>query len=210
MNSEAFIPFVISGVVFGLTSGISPGPLLTLMISETLHHGRKAGIRVAIAPFITDAPIIAVSLFIVIKISSLNIITGVISILGSLFLGYLAYENITAKRPVLEDHETTSYSFRKGVLTNLLNPSPYIFWFTVGAPTVVKAYHNNIESAISFILGFYLCLIGSKVILAVIIDKSRIFLTSTVYMFTVRLLGLLLLLFALLFIKDGLAALGVG
>lgn len=49
--------FLISGIIFGLSAGISPGPLLALVISETLKFGRKEGIKVAIAPLITDIPI---------------------------------------------------------------------------------------------------------------------------------------------------------
>ncbi len=202
------IPYIISGVVFGLTSGLSPGPLLTLMISESLLHGRKAGIKVALAPLITDVPIVVAAIYVVIKISSLNIITGIISILGALFLGYLAYENFSVKHMTTGPRDIPSHALRKGVLTNALNPSPYLFWFTVGAPILMKAYIGNPFSAISFIVGFYLCLIGSKIILAVLIDKSKIFITSTVYIYSIRVLGFILLLFAILFIKEGLVAFG--
>ena len=30
---------LVSGAVFGLSGGLTPGPLLTLVISETLKHG---------------------------------------------------------------------------------------------------------------------------------------------------------------------------
>ena len=62
MTSE--ITFLLSGVVFGLSSGVTPGPLLTLVISETLKHGKKEGIKVAIAPLLTDLPIVLVTIFI--------------------------------------------------------------------------------------------------------------------------------------------------
>ncbi|NCD26558.1 MAG: hypothetical protein EOL86_13335, partial [Deltaproteobacteria bacterium] len=47
-----------SGLVLGLSAGLSPGPLLTLMLSETLRHGVRAGLLVAVAPLISDLPII--------------------------------------------------------------------------------------------------------------------------------------------------------
>lgn len=46
--------FLSVGAVLGLSSGLSPGPLLALVISETLRHGVKAGVKVALAPIITD------------------------------------------------------------------------------------------------------------------------------------------------------------
>ena len=54
--------FITAGAALGLSAGFSPGPLLTLVLTETLHHGVKAGIRVALAPMITDAPIIVLTL----------------------------------------------------------------------------------------------------------------------------------------------------
>ncbi|UCD33501.1 MAG: hypothetical protein JSV38_06465 [Desulfobacterales bacterium] len=46
------------GVMFGLSAGFAPGPLLTLVITQTLRHGIKEGILTASAPVLTDAPII--------------------------------------------------------------------------------------------------------------------------------------------------------
>lgn len=50
--------FLLTGVLLGLSSGLAPGPLLALVASETLRHGVRAGVRVALAPLITDLPII--------------------------------------------------------------------------------------------------------------------------------------------------------
>jgi threonine/homoserine/homoserine lactone efflux protein len=50
---------VTTALVFGLSAGLSPGPLMTLVIAETLKRGIPAGIRIAVAPLITDLPIIA-------------------------------------------------------------------------------------------------------------------------------------------------------
>ena len=40
--------YVLLGLTLGLGSGISPGPLLALVISTTLARGFKAGARVAL------------------------------------------------------------------------------------------------------------------------------------------------------------------
>jgi len=50
--------FLTIGTLLGLSAGLAPGPLLTLVISETLQHDIKSGVKVALAPFITDLPII--------------------------------------------------------------------------------------------------------------------------------------------------------
>ena len=56
--------YLSAGTLLGLASGFAPGPLLVLVVAETLRHDVRAGIKVAIAPLITDVPIIVVSLLI--------------------------------------------------------------------------------------------------------------------------------------------------
>ncbi|MDQ7788071.1 MAG: LysE family translocator [Thermodesulfovibrionales bacterium] len=202
-------PFFFTGILFGLVAGISPGPLLALVIAETLMHSRKAGFLVALAPLVTDLPIVLVSVFLLAKFSHSHFILGGISILGALFIGYLAYESISVKTSGLNLQKVEPHSLRKGVTANFLSPHPYLFWIAVGAPTALKAYKVNLLSAFLFILGFYLFLVGSKIFVAFVIDKSRDFLKSRVYVYTIRLLGVVLLIFAVLFLKDGFTLLGL-
>ncbi len=203
------IPFLVSGAIFGLAAGISPGPLLTLVISETLKHNRKAGIAVAIAPVMTDVPIVLISLYILAKLSQSHIVLGTISILGALFIGYLAYESIAVRGIEMTAKEIGTKSLRRGVITNFLSPHPYLFWVMVGAPIVLKAYRMNFMSAVLFIFGFYFFLVGSKITVALMVDKSRAFLKSNAYLYTIRLLGVILLILAILFVRDGLKFFGI-
>ena len=203
------VTFLISGLVFGLAAGISPGPLLALVISETLKHSRREGVKVAIAPILTDTPIVLVTIFILAKLASFNLILGAISISGALFISYLAYESITTKAVDMNLVEAKVTSIRKGIVTNFLSPHPYLFWMTIGAPTVLKAYSTNATAAILFIAGFYFCLVGSKIVVALVVDKSKSFLSSKAYVYIMRILGLALLVFAVFFIRDGLKLFGV-
>ena len=196
--------FLISGIIFGLTLGMSPGPLLTLVISETLKHDKKEGIKIAVAPILTDLPIVLITLLILSKLTNFDPILGSISILGAIFIGYLAYENISIKKIELDVSEAKPQSLKKGVIANFLNPHPYVFWFIIGAPTVLRAWDVSLFSAILFILGFYIFLVGSKISIAVIVEKSRSFLKSNIYVYTIRLLGIALLIFSLMFLIDGL------
>ena len=209
MSSDTLLTYTLSGIIFGLTAGVSPGPLLTLVISETLTHGRKSGILIALAPLVTDVPVILAALFFFATIAGLTVITGIISILGACFVGYLAYENLTSKRAEFAVQAGQSRSFRKGILTNILSPYPFIFWCTVGAPTILKAYEHSAVSTVCFIAGFYCCLVGSKIAVAVVVDQSRAFLSSTLYIYCLRVLGIFLLIFAVLFLWEGGKALGL-
>jgi len=201
--------FLLSGAVLGLAAGISPGPLLTLVVSETLRQNRKAGMVIAVAPILTDIPIVTASVLVLTKLSGAGFVLGTISILGALFMGYLAYENITVKGLGISVRQAKEASLRKGLIANVLSPYPYLFWMTVGAPTVLKAFGESFLSAFLFIGSFYVLLVGSKICVALLVDKSRSFMKGPVYIATIKTLGFILLLLAALFIKDGLKLFGL-
>jgi len=201
--------YLLSGMIFGLVAGISPGPLLALVITETIKHDAKTGVMVAMAPVITDVPIVLLSIYVLSRISGSNIVLGVISLAGCLFLSYLAYESITVKSIESSLERGGVDSLRKGAITNFLSPHPYLFWITVGASSAVKASRFGPASPVLFIAGFYLLLVGSKIVIALLVDKSKAIVSSRIYVYVVRVLGIALIVFAVLFLREGLDLLGV-
>ena len=75
-----------AGAILGVVEGVKPGPLLTMVIRETLSGGLRAGVRTAAAPIFTDGPLVIVSLLAAGWISTQPTILIAISILGA---GYL-------------------------------------------------------------------------------------------------------------------------
>jgi len=203
------IPFIIKGTLLGLAAGLSPGPILLLVISETLRHNLSAGLKVAIVPLITDIPLIILSFFILVQFSNFTIVFGCLSVLGGLYLLYLGYESFNIKAIDLNIDEVKPKSLQKGILANLLNPNPYIFWFSVGTPIIVKAMENSFLSATGFIGSFFLFIVGTKAVLAVLVGKSRNFLKGRSYVWIMRILGLLLIVFSMFFFRDGLQYFGI-
>jgi threonine/homoserine/homoserine lactone efflux protein len=203
------INFLTIGIILGLSAGFAPGPLLTLVISETLQHDIKSGVKVALAPIITDLPIIILTLFILAKLSNFHNILGIISLTGGFFILFMGYESIRTKGVELNLQETKPQSLTKGILANALNPHPYLFWFSVGAPTMTKAMRQNIIAPLAFISSFYALLVGSKILLAILVGKSKSFLGGNVYIYTMRFLGLILCVLAFALFRDGLKLLGI-
>jgi threonine/homoserine/homoserine lactone efflux protein len=50
------------GIGLGLAAGASPGPLSALLVAVSVDRGFPAGARVAMAPLLSDAPIVVLSL----------------------------------------------------------------------------------------------------------------------------------------------------
>jgi len=197
------IQYLLTGLFFGLIAGISPGPLLTLVITETIKHSKTQGIKVAIAPLITDLPIIIVTIFILSKLSNFEFTLAVISFLGAAFILYLGYECIKTKGIEINLKNITPQSLKKGIVANILNPHPYFFWLTVGAPIIFKSYREDLSFTIIFITSFYIILIGSKIIISLLVDKTRYFLEGKFYIWAMRILGISLFVFVIIFVKEG-------
>ena len=204
------IHFLTIGTVLGLSAGFSPGPLLALVISETLQHGVSAGIRVALAPLATDVPIVILSCLVLARIAQADPVLGAVSLCGSAVVFYMGVSSWRTRGVAVDLSAKKSRSLTKGILVNFLSPNPYLFWLSVGAPLVTRALRENgIAAAVAFIASFYVCLVGSKITLALITARSRAFLQGKGYRYTMRLLGLVLCALALLLLRDGLQLLGL-
>jgi threonine/homoserine/homoserine lactone efflux protein len=203
------LSYLLTGTMFGLGAGLTPGPLMTLVFTETLKHGTREGIKVSLAPLITDPPIIVISIYLFSGLSDFSLLIGIISVVGAAYVVYLGYESITFKGVELDANKIPPRSIIKGILSNLLNPNPYIFWVSVGAPIILKAAQVNKVSTLGFLLGMYFFLVGSKITTAIILGKSRQFLKNIYYIYLLRVLGIALFIFAFIYFKDGLQYLGL-
>jgi threonine/homoserine/homoserine lactone efflux protein len=203
------INFLTIGIILGLSSGFTPGPLLTLIIFETLQHDIKSGVKVALAPIITDLPIVVLTFFILAKLSNFRNILGIISLAGAFFILFMGYKSIRSKGVELNIQTNQPKSLTKGIFANTLSPYPYLFWFSIGAPTMIKAMNVNVISLLAFICSFYTLLVGSKILIAILVGKSKSFLNGNVYIYTLRFIGLVLCVFAFVLFRDGLKLLGL-
>ena len=118
----AELSFLLSGIVFGLSGGFTPGPLTMLVISQSLRYGVGEGCKIALAPILTDLPIVLITIFIVSQLSDVQVVLGIISILGGMFLVYLGYEGFTFKGAETDFESINPDSFKKGMIANFLNP----------------------------------------------------------------------------------------
>jgi threonine/homoserine/homoserine lactone efflux protein len=198
------IDFLLFGIIVGLAAGLSPGPLTTLVLSETLKNGKKEGIQVAVSPLISESPIILFVLVILSSVAENYIIIGAISMLGACFLVYLGLSNLTTNTEESKEDLRKDNALLRGITTNLLNPNAYMFWLTIGGPRIIESVQVHISATILFILGFYTMLVGSKIAIAIVVNKSRTLVRSKYYVYIIRALGIVLIAFALIFVRDAL------
>ena len=193
-----------SGLALGLAAGLAPGPLSALVISQTLGYGVREGIKVASAPLVTDLPIVFAALLLGSSLAADPLPLGVLSLAGAIYISHLAWKSLNLEITDTISSASSAKSMRKGILTNFLNPHPYLFWITVGVPLLLRSWAAAPWTAVLWFLGFYLMLIGSKVALSVLVGYSRNLLRGSGYLWLNRILGLVLFFFAVVLAKDGL------
>jgi threonine/homoserine/homoserine lactone efflux protein len=157
------------GLTIGWASGVSPGPLNLLVVQSALRSGAAAGALVAVAPLVTDAPIVAFSLFVASTVPT-GALTAM-SVSGGLYLIWLG---VFEWRSSDESHPEPAPGshLRRGVVANLLSPHPWLFWLTVGGPTTVTAWERSPTAALGFITAFFFALVGVKITIAVIAARA--------------------------------------
>ena len=197
------------GAVLGLAAGLSPGPLLALVLAQSIRFGTREGLKVAAAPLLTDLPIVVLATALVaVAAGTAGWILGAISLAGAVFVAYLGIESIRTTGVQAGRPDEAPRSWARGALVNALSPHPYLFWVAVGAPTLIQAWEEGPLAAAAFLAGFYACLVGSKMLLAVIAGRSGGRLRGGAYRAVMVVLGALLLLFAVRLAVEGLRLLG--
>jgi len=145
---------------------------------------------------------------------------GWLGVAGGLFVIYLGIESIRAARAVVGGDQADAADqsraaadparcvLWRAVATNLLNPHPYLFWATAGAPLLLQTSSDSgAGGAALFLAGFYALLVGSKLLVALIVSQSRGWLRGRAYQRVLVGSGALLAGLGLLLIGDGLSAL---
>lgn len=171
------LALLIKGIGLGWVAGITPGSLNTYLIAESARNGWRAGVRVAISPLITDLPIMFLMMVLLGQLPERAL--AVIGLIGAGVLLYLAWGLLGQWRSgvVVSEAEIESTNLNRslwqGVLINLTNPNPYLFWGTVGVPLLLGGWNVSPLWAGVFLLGFYGVFMATTIGLAVMSSQLR-------------------------------------
>ena len=196
MDTELIAQLAGAGVALGIIEGIKPGPLLTMVIRESLSKGLRSGMWTAAAPIFTDGPLIIVSLFFAGWMATEPSVLLLISALGALFLTKMGLECFTLELPDPDMEGDATGSFKRGVLTNLLNPNVYVFWFLIGGPLMATAAEQEPIAPVIYAISFLLSIILVKAAIAWIFVGGGTWLSPGKYRVAMVVCGLAMLAFA--------------
>ncbi|MBT8217394.1 MAG: LysE family translocator [Acidimicrobiia bacterium] len=181
-----------AGISLGFAAGVSPGPLLTLVVVTALEHGPAAAIRVSFAPLVTDTTVIVLAVAVLTTVPD-SVFTA-LGITGGGYLIVLGLQEVTSS-PVADTpaDRGVSVDLLRGIGVNFLSPHPWLFWITAGGPLLVEAWRRAPARGVAFLGGFYVLIVGTKAVIGWVIGRSRHRLSPRLRHRLVRLGGILLI-----------------
>jgi threonine/homoserine/homoserine lactone efflux protein len=139
---ELLLPSLLSFALASLIIEAIPGPNQTYLAALTLQHGLRAGLA-AVAGIALGLSVygLAATLGVATLIEQSPLLYGVLRWAGVFYFFWLAWENWRGEEKAdlaIADGQTERMAFRRGLITNLLNPKAAIFYIVVLPGFVVE------------------------------------------------------------------------
>ena len=171
------LPYLILGAAYAFAAAVQPGQFQAYLISQTIANGWRRTVPAALAPILSDVPIICLVLLVLTRVPPLFV--HLLQVAGGLFLLYLASGALRASRndqqmltaPPAPAHRTVL----KAALVNLLNPNPYLAWALVMGPLLLEAWRQAPAHGIALVVAFYLTMVSVTGAIVILCAAARSF-----------------------------------
>ncbi len=197
--------YVLAAFTFALAAGLKPGPLGVFVIHQTMTRGHKQGLMASLAPLITDGPIILLALLLAGQLKEIAGLVASISIAGSVYLASLAMKIFNAPLSINPGKGgSDGASLITAIKINFLNPSPYLFWLTIGSSYILMASSTE---ALLFIFSALITLCLVKFLVALVVSYFGERFNARFYSILLRSLSLPMMLFSIQLMVSGVSTL---
>lgn len=156
--------YLLQGLGYGGAAAAQPGPFQAYLLSQTLKNGLRSTLVAALAPLMSDGPIVLLVLLVLTQMPDWFV--AALRFGGGFFLLFLAYRAYRAASVMAVDTAVSlpptekRQSIREAALMNMLSPNAYIFWSTIAGPIFLEGWRQAPTHGLAFMIGFYGALIG--------------------------------------------------
>ena len=196
------------GAGFGFYGAVSPGPLQTLIISETLSNGVRSSWRASLAPLMCDPIALAIALFCVSHVPDWTI--ALIAFGGATVLTRIALAEIKTTAEDFDFQKKHRRSLLQIWIVNMSNPNLWIGAFTLNGLWIHNFWEKGgVTLAVAYIVSYFISIVATYLAMAILVGVCKKALNTNWLARVNRVLGVMLLVMALMFIWLGLQKIGL-
>ncbi len=204
----ALIGIFFSSMLIGLSGAMMPGPMFTVCVAESYKKGFWAGPVMVVGhaiPEIVLAVLFSIGLN---KFLDDKTVVGVIGIVGGLFLGWLAVKIfVEVRRGVTVDLTTKKDvgwgPLIAGIWTSVSNPGWIVWWATIGARYILLSLNHGIIGVVFFLVGHEMADLVWYGTVSFLVSRGRGRISDRIYHGVLYACSFLVLVFAVLFLING-------
>lgn len=201
-----------SSLGIGLSGALMPGPLLSVAVAESYKKGFWAGPLLVAGhaiPELVLAVLFAVGLN---RFLENDTVIGVIGIVGGAFLAWLSLKIFTEVRSGITIDLTTRQDIGWGPLVaglwaSVSNPGWIVWWATIGARYILLSLKHGIVGLIFFLSGHVMADLLWYSLVSFLVSRGRGRISDRVYHGLLYGSAVLVLVFAALFVGNGIMTL---
>jgi L-lysine exporter family protein LysE/ArgO len=163
---SVFFPFL-SGIAMGVVLGFGFGTIFFALIQNSINHGFKKGLDIALGVVISDILLISLILFGSQYLDEVQKFRDIIKYAGGILLVMLGiYQFFPQKVNTDKNGELISkgrfYFMSKGFVLNFMNPINFLAWLSIQIHLKGVSDYSNLQS-IYFFLGAILSIFGIEI-----------------------------------------------
>ena len=162
----------VRGLGMGLAIGMSPGPVLVLVLTQSFQFGVRSGLLIAGASALATFPVVLIALSFQLAFQNSYWAQKALALVGIFFLLYLSFDALKTPAIQIQASMQPTFSFVRGIFATMLFPVPYLFWISVGIPLSTSNPSGlSLHSLGAFVTGFVLILFAVNAAVAVLASR---------------------------------------
>jgi len=204
---------VLLGIFFssfgiGLSGALMPGPLLSVAVAESYKKGFWAGPVLVVGHAIPELVLAVFFTFGLNKVLHNKTVVGIIGIVGGSFLAWLAVRIfLEVRHGITIDFEAKREvgwgPLVAGLWASVSNPGWVIWWATIGARYILLSLDHGITGLVFFYTGHVLADLVWYSLVSFLVSRGRGRISDRVYHGVLYACSLMVLVFAGLFMANG-------
>lgn len=199
----------IAGTAFvvGFSGALMPGPLLAVTVDESTRRGAIAGPLLMLGHMILEIALVALVAVGLGGFLTQPVVVAAVSFVGGGLMCWMGQGMVrTASRLSLANpaaKRSSMHPVLAGIVVSLSNPYWTIWWATIGVGYIVMGAKLGLAGIVAFFIGHILADVTWYTLVSFGVAKGRRWMPDTVYQWMIRLCGIALLVFGVLFLLEG-------